>query len=156
VKKPYNERTDIEKIHSQWRKLDGLHSEEQWSAAIVRAATAAEIAATYSIRQEFKSAAPDLDAKFVDSLLVWSNGIEGKFNRLLLPMTKGSPKHAVFKSLKTIAEEINKERNSIVHRGHFMNVSEAAAVIKKTKKLIEKMLHLYDPAFQLADLKSRP
>jgi len=52
-RKPYEERTDLEKCQSQWTKLQGLHSLEKWSAAIVRAATAAEFAADFAIRSEF-------------------------------------------------------------------------------------------------------
>jgi hypothetical protein len=51
----FEQRNDQEKIQSQWNKLIGLHSREEWSAAIVRAATAAEIAANFAVRQEFKS-----------------------------------------------------------------------------------------------------
>ena len=43
-KKEYKDRTDLEKIQSQWNKLTGLHSREEFSGAVVRAATAAEIA----------------------------------------------------------------------------------------------------------------
>jgi hypothetical protein len=44
-KKPYDERSDLEKLRSQWTKLSGLHLRDEPSAAIVRCATAAEIAA---------------------------------------------------------------------------------------------------------------
>ena len=44
-KKPYSERTDLEKIESNWTKTRGLLKREEWSLAIVRAATAVEIAA---------------------------------------------------------------------------------------------------------------
>jgi hypothetical protein len=47
--KSYQERTDLQKIQSQWNKPGGLHSREEWSAAIVRTATAAEIAASFAI-----------------------------------------------------------------------------------------------------------
>jgi hypothetical protein len=50
---PYAARTDLQKIQSQWNKLSGLHTREEWSAAVVRAATAAEIAANFAIRREF-------------------------------------------------------------------------------------------------------
>jgi hypothetical protein len=53
TKKPYKELSDLEKVQKQWHKLTGLHTREEWSAAIVRAATAAEIAATFAVRREF-------------------------------------------------------------------------------------------------------
>jgi hypothetical protein len=46
-KKPYSERTDLEKIKSQWKKTTGFLERGEWSSAIVRAATAAEIAANH-------------------------------------------------------------------------------------------------------------
>lgn len=64
--KPYKERTDLEKIASQWNKLSGFHSRQEWSAAVVRAATAAEIAANYAIRKEFAKRT-DFKDEFVDS-----------------------------------------------------------------------------------------
>jgi hypothetical protein len=67
-KKSYEQRTDVEKIQSQWHKLTGLHSREEWSAAVVRAATAAEIAANFALRQEFNGRSK-FDANFVNSLL---------------------------------------------------------------------------------------
>ena len=73
AKKPYSDRTDLEKVQSQWHKLSGLHTREEWSAAIVRAATAAEIGANYAIRREF-AAQSQLSAHFVDSTLRWANG----------------------------------------------------------------------------------
>lgn len=88
TRKPYEERTDLEKIQSQWNKLSGLHSREEWSAAIVRAATAAELAANFAIRKEFESRSK-FDSKFVDSLLRWANGLAGKIDRLLIPLSVG-------------------------------------------------------------------
>src|SRR4051812_16358167 len=87
-KKPYEERTDLERLHSQWKKLSGLHSREEWSAAIVRAATAAEIAANYAVRREFASRGQQ-DQVLIDSFLKWANGLAGKLDRLLLPLFGG-------------------------------------------------------------------
>jgi len=61
-KKSYEQRNDVEKIQSQWHKLTGLHSREEWSAAV---------------------------GEFVNNLLRWANGLDGKLNRLLLPLTQG-------------------------------------------------------------------
>ena len=85
---PYEERSDLEKIQSQWTKLTGsLHNNEQWSAAIVRAATAAEIAANFAIRREFE-ANSQFESAFINSLLRWANGLSGKIDRLLLPLNQ--------------------------------------------------------------------
>ncbi len=88
-KKPYEERTDLEKCQSQWTKLKGLHTREEWSAAIVRAATAAEIAANFAIRQELKTQST-ISGDCANSLLRWANGLSGKIDRLLTPLTKGT------------------------------------------------------------------
>lgn len=75
--KPYQELTDIERLQKQWYKLPGLHSREEWSAAIVRATMAAELAAIHAIRAEF-AVRSQFDGAFVDSLLKWENGFSGK------------------------------------------------------------------------------
>jgi hypothetical protein len=69
---PYEQRTDINKIQSQWTKLSGHHSRTDWSAAIVRAATACEIAVNLAIRTEFSDRSA-FGADFVDSLLLWNS-----------------------------------------------------------------------------------
>jgi hypothetical protein len=50
--KKYEDRTDIEKIQSNWKKLSGLYSRREWSGSVVRAATAAEIASNLVVREE--------------------------------------------------------------------------------------------------------
>lgn len=148
AKKPYDERTDLEKIASQWNKLTGLHSREEWSAAIVRAATAAEIAANFAIRQEFGNRST-LEPAFVNSLLRWANGIAGKIDRLLLPLFESRKEHKTIRALKAVAERINKERNAIAHQGEFRDMDEAAEIIEETRKFIETLVRLYEPAFEL-------
>jgi hypothetical protein len=113
IKKPYAQRSDLEKIHSQWHKLSGLHTREEWSAAIVRAATAAELVANFAIRAKF-SALSEFPKPFVDSLLRWENGLDGKINRLLIPVTAtDNKKQKRVKSLKKLAETINGKRNAV-------------------------------------------
>lgn len=153
ARKTYDQRTDLEKIRSQWNKATGsLHTDEQWSAAMVRAATAAEIAANFAIRREFESRS-QFDSAFVNSLLRWANGLAGKIDRLLLPLHQRKNKHKVIQKLKGIAEEINRERNAIVHQGQFRNSTDAAAVIKHSREFIETLVRLYEPGFTLKDKK---
>ena len=153
TKKKYEELTDLEKLQKQWHKLSGLHTREEWSAAIVRAATAAEIAANYAVRREFE-AKSKFDAEFVDSLLRWANGLSGKLTRLLLPLSLGSPdKNNEIKKLKTIAEEINSKRNAVAHQGEFCNQGESEVAISQSRKFITGLVHLYDPAFKLKEQK---
>src|SRR5258708_13317409 len=88
TRKPYEERTDLEKCQSQWWKLTGLHDREEWSAAIVRAATAAELATNFAIRTEFK-AQSKLDKHVVDTFLHNANGLKGKIDHFLIPLLNG-------------------------------------------------------------------
>ncbi|MGX7877194.1 hypothetical protein ACVDG8_012160 [Mesorhizobium sp. ORM8.1] len=84
-KKPYSERSDLEKLQSQWNKLSGLHLRDEPSAAIVRCATAAEIAANYAIRTEW-ARQTEFDAATIDQFLRWANGLHGKVTRLFVPV----------------------------------------------------------------------
>lgn len=153
ARKPYKKRSDLEKIQSQWTKLSGLHSQEEWSAAIVRAATAAEIAANFAIRKEFKSKS-QLSPNFVDSMLRWANGISGKIDRLLMNLTEGSESHKTIKKLKSVSEQINRKRNAIAHQGEFCNEGEAKAVIQQSRNFIETLVRIYKPSFALVDKKN--
>jgi hypothetical protein len=152
AKPAYEDRTDLEKIQSQWHKLTGLHTREEWSAAIVRAATAAELAANFAIREEFR-ARGKFDGKFVDSLLLWANGLAGKIDHLLLPLNAGKKRSTKIKTLKAASAEINRTRNSIAHQGKFSNEDEAKATIQKTREFIETLVQLYEPDFKLKDQK---
>ncbi len=147
-RKPYKERTDLERIQSQWNKLGGLHTREEWSATIVRAATAAELAANFAIRKEFGSRSK-FDVKFVDSLLRWANGLAGKIDHLLIPLTVGEKHQKIIKKLKAMSEEINGKRNAIVHQGEFCNAEEAKTSIQKSEEFIEAVMRVYEPNFAL-------
>ena len=143
---PYSERSDIEKIESNWNKVCVLLDRKEWSSAITRAAIASEIAANLAVREELKC----LDSKFVDSLLKWANGIQGKFDRLLLPVSKGS-KHHTLKSINNKISDINKERNSIVHSGQFKKGSTAKKVTRDAKDVIETLVNIYHKNFKLKE-----
>lgn len=151
TKKPYETLSDLEKLQKQWHKLSGLHSREEWSAAIVRAATAAEIAATFAVRSEF-NASSQFNAKFVDSLLRWANGLAGKVDRLLLQMsTEDKDKLKKLKELKRLADEVNTKRNAIAHQGEFCNEAEAKAAIKQARQFITDLVKIYDTDFELKE-----
>jgi hypothetical protein len=152
-RKRYDERSDTQKVQSQWHKLTGLHSRSEWSAAIVRAATAAEIAANVAVRREFQ-AQSKLKHEFVNSVLRWANGLDGKINRLLIPLSEGSKKHKIFTRLKKDAENINRKRNAIVHQGEFCNLSESQEIIEKARNFVETVVNIYEPGFKLKDQQS--
>lgn len=153
-KKKYSTRTDIEKLQSQWRKLSGLHSREEWSAAVVRAATAAEIAANLVIRVEFKSRS-EFSEEYVNEMLKWANGIVGKFDRLIQPLwMDDANKKKHFKKLKSVVGAVNELRNKVVHQGEFCNQGEAEAVIEKAEHLILNLVLMYEPEFSLKKHKN--
>ena len=118
-KKPYSQRDDTEKLKSNWTKTLGLFQRHEFSMAIVRAATCAEIAANIAIRSELIDKR-GLDPEFVDSLMIWANGLRGKFDRLLMPVTKGTHIHAVLKRHQKEAFALNDTRNGIAHQGRFV------------------------------------
>ena len=90
-KTPYNERSDLEKLQAQWNKLSGLHLRDDPSAAIVRCATAVEIAANYAIRHEWVRQT-EFDASIVDQFMLWANGLRGKIERLFVPIYFARPR----------------------------------------------------------------
>lgn len=144
--KPYNQRSDLEKILSQWKKQSGLCKRNDWSAAIVRAATAAEIAANFAIRKELRK----LDSKFIDSLLLWANGLAGKLDKLLIPVSESNKKkNAIMKKLKKTVKELHSKRNAIIHRGEFAREKEAKKIIQHTQQFITMLVQIYIANFKL-------
>ena len=100
------------------------------SAAVVRAATAAEIAVNLAVRQGFSNRS-EFDAEFVNGLLKWANGLAGKVQRLLRPLLKGKPTYDIVNALCSLARSINDKQNDIAHRGEFCDHDEATALIGK-------------------------
>ncbi|CAN7767565.1 hypothetical protein LJR175_007342 [Variovorax sp. LjRoot175] len=152
---PYKDRSQIEKIESQWHKLSGLQTREEWSAAVVRAATASELAATFVIHEELNSRT-DFDDGLIDGLLIWANGLDGKVSRLILPLVKNRPKRhkAVTKLYGDDMKKVNRKRNEIVHGGHFCSKREATALIATCKTFVEGMVAPYELGFELSDPES--
>ncbi|OJV33278.1 MULTISPECIES: hypothetical protein [unclassified Sphingomonas] len=152
-KKPYNERSDLEKLQSQWNKLSGLHMRDEPSAAIVRCSTAAEIAANYAIRHEW-ARQTEFDATIIDQLLLWANGLRGKIDKLFVPVYFAHPKKSkTAKALIASSEKINKVRNEVVHQGRFSNPDEAAEIIAEAKRFIDMIVGLSVPGFDIQDRK---
>lgn len=150
-KRPYSERSDIEKIQSNWKKIAGLLSREEWSGSIIRATTATEIAANLVIREELINCR-QLEPSLVDHFLYWANGIQGKFDKLILPTLKGKDHENEFKKLKKCIEDINKERNAIVHTGKFSKQSTAERVVAEARKIILSLVKPYYDDFELQEL----
>jgi len=148
MSKPYAQRTDIERLQSSWKKLAGLMKRGEWSAAITRAATAAEIAANIAVRQELLKQRK-LEASFVDHLLKWANGLAGKLDKLLSPLHTTAARKKLLTSLRKKALKINDQRNLVVHSGHFMNENEAKEIVALAKDFIEEIVGSYHAGFKL-------
>ena len=69
---------------------------------------------------------------------------------LLLPLSKGAKLKTV-KKLKSDADEINKERNAVVHQGEFRNDDDAKETIGRARLFIETLIQVYEPRFRLQD-----
>lgn len=149
---PYSERTDIERLESSWRKLQGLMDREEWSAAITRAATAAEIAANIAVRHELQEQR-QLERPFVDHLLKWANGLAGKLDKLLRPLHTAKERQEVFEALKKKAKKINDQRNLVVHSGNFMNREEAEEVVALATEFVEEMVGAYHAGYRLKAIR---
>jgi hypothetical protein len=149
--KEYDDRTDLQKIHTQWHKLTGLHNRLEWSAAVIRAASACEIAANLAIRAEFADRS-NFRKEYVDSLLIWANGLNGKMSKLLLPMLSPAEK-AEFKGLKQLSDTIYSRRNKIAHSGIFLDEDESKEIIELARQFIEKLVKIYDSSIKLKDRK---
>lgn len=123
-KVPYVERSDDEKLVSNWKKANGLYERKDWSACIMRVATSAEIAANIYIRQ-FLQNEHNLPESFVDSLLKNANGLLGKYQRLITPASMHLGTWDELKSLQRNLTALNTHRNSVAHEGLFKNEPEA-------------------------------
>nr|WKN38273.1 hypothetical protein K4G66_06105 [Tunicatimonas sp. TK19036] len=121
---------------------------KEWSAAITRAATAAEIAANFAVRHELQKQR-QLEPQFVDHLLKWANGLYGKLDKLLCPLHTNQERRKIFNSLKKKAAKINTHRNLIVHSGNFMNQQEAEEITKLAEEFIEALVGDYHNGFKL-------
>ena len=134
-KKSYDERTDDEKLLSNWKKAKGLYKRKDWSASIIRVATATEIASNIYIRR-FLQEQYKLPAQFVDSLLMSANDINGKFRQLIKPASKYLKTWDEVKSIQEKIDAVNSHRNEIAHSGKFKKKSDAKVVFEKAVEIV--------------------
>ncbi len=147
------ERTDPEKVFANWNKTLGLFERGEYSLAIVRAAVTLELGANIVVRAELVRKR-DLPLDFVDSLLMWSNGLSGKFDKLIYPILKGSPNHKTFKSLDADWRKTNKERNSVAHSGDFKTKAVAEDILSRARKVVKTMMSEYEPTLKFGKTQS--
>ena len=147
-KTPYSQRTDLEKVSSNWTKSQGLFARREYSLSIVRAAVTAELAINYAIRQELHIK-HKLPIQFVEKQLKLANGIRGKLDRLYLPILEGTPLKRKASDISKSLEILNKQRNNIAHRGEFRKKETAQQQMELAEKEISKLIKIYNPEFTL-------
>ena len=135
---PYEERTDEQKLHSNWKKATGLFERSDWSASVMRVATSAEIAANIYIRQ-FLLVDYALPATVVDALLMGANGLEGKFKRLIKPVADHRGTWHELKGLRKQIESLNGHRNDVAHAGHFKNEEDAKLAFSDSLAIVQSL-----------------
>lgn len=135
TKPPYDERSDDEKLESNWKKAKGHYDREDWSACVIRIATSSEIAANIYVRS-YLQVKYELPVSFVDSLLVSANGLDGKFKKLIIPASKDEGTWEIIKPLQKKIEFINRHRNEIAHSGKFKNKSDAKSLFQKATDVV--------------------
>jgi hypothetical protein len=82
----------------------------------------------------------------------WANGLQGKMDKLILPIVKNSPRNKPFKRLAKTIREVNKERNGVVHRGEFRGRKIARLTLEKVRQIVLALVTLYEPRFDLSEL----
>lgn len=147
-------RPDLERIRVSWRKTLALFEKKEWSSAVIRAATTIEIAANLVIREELEEKRK-LESDFVDHLLIWADGIQGKFIRLILPLLKNTERFSTYKRIQEQVSYINEERNSVVHSGISKQRRTAEKVLLASREIIETLVREYHDQFELKGHKGR-
>jgi hypothetical protein len=150
--KPYSDRTDLDKIRTNWKKINGLYSRREWSSSVVRAATTAEIATNLVVREELENL-KGIDEPFVNHLMIWANGIQGKYQKLIMPAVEGKEYKDKFRALSSTIAAINRERNKIVHGGHFIDSAPAHDIIVKAREVAHVFVQQYHPQFTLDEIQ---
>lgn len=147
--KPYTKRSDLEKIISNWNKTRGLYHRKEYSVAIIRAATTVELAANFVIYEELIKQ-HDLPEEFVKSLLIWANGIKGKFTNIIFKITDLERKKRLDKAWKKL-KYLNDQRNEVAHGGRFKQKKTAEKCLLIARKAILSIVKEYEVEFDLPE-----
>ena len=146
--KPYSQRTDSEKVMSNWTKTRGLYQRGEYSLAILRAATTIELAVNLAVRAELAQKR-HLPLQFVDRLLKRANGLRNKYHDLLLPITDGEPRNKQLKKLWKKISKVNDQRNRIAHSGEFKKRSTAGKQLTLTCEILNELVSQYIKNFSI-------
>ena len=147
-KKPYSERSLIERIESNWTKTIGLFRRAEYSTVAIRAATTVELAANLVIMHEFIDNRK-LPRDLVEGLMKWANGFKGKLDHLIVPIFKESEYKEVLSEIRRRSKYINNERNNVVHRGQFKQRATAERLIKEAEFIVKGLIKIANLTFSL-------
>lgn len=144
--KPYDQRTDAEKVETNWIKTRGLFDREDWSMAIVRAAICLELSADLAVYVILRDKYERLKIR---SLLKACKGINKKFKDYILPSVAGTALEQETQELFGRASEVSGQRNKICHGGIFLDDVEATAHVATTYGVLIPFVQRYEPTFTL-------
>jgi len=150
---PYRQRTDAQKIETQWGKAVGLLNRGDWSAAVVRAVTATEISANLAIRDEYQRQG-ELSSVDVDKILTDSNGLKGKM-KVLRKLLDDQGKARVA-ALERRMQDACGKRNAIVHSGEFCDEEEARRLVENCGRFVVQVVGTYLTGFELTSIEIPP
>ncbi|MHA2219033.1 MAG: hypothetical protein ACXACY_24195 [Candidatus Hodarchaeales archaeon] len=148
IKLPYSQRSDEDKVKSNWTKTCGLFNRGEYSVAIIRAVTTVELAVNLAIRAELVQKR-QLPLTFVDHLLKRANGLRNKYNDLLLPIIEGERYYSKFKKLWKKVDKVNNQRNKIAHSGEFKGKDTAKEQLENTCLILNNIASQYHSTFKL-------
>jgi len=121
---PYEQRTDDVRLKDNWRKARKQFERGDWSASVMRAATAAEIAANIYVREYFVRE-KSLPQTIVDELLKSANGLDGKYRKLIRPVSLHRGTWSQMKAVQKKIQDLNSHRNEVAHAGRFRSEKDA-------------------------------
>jgi hypothetical protein len=87
--------------------------------------------------------------------LRWANGLAGKLERLLIPLSAASDNEQTVRDLRPASQQINTMRNRVVHQGEFCNDQQAKATIEEARQFIITLVRLHEAAFELESKKGK-
>lgn len=144
--KPYDQRTDAEKVETNWIKTRGLFDREDWSMAVVRAAISLELAADLAVYVILRDR---YERPKIRSLLKACSGINKKFKDHILPSVAGTAHEQETRDLFDGASIVSRQRNQICHNGIFLDEADATTLIATTYRVLELFVRRYEPTFWL-------
>jgi hypothetical protein len=142
--RPYVDRTDEEKLQTQWIKANGLLQRRDWSAATVRIATAMEMSANITLSEVFVRAGRS--RRNLKEALKWS--LNGKLSEIEHHV--GEHHRSRIQAVTPRVLATYRKRNRIVHQGEFCDPQETAEHTSTAMSLIQILMPIYRPTFTLS------